>query len=379
MTQLTIDLANINSGSGNWKGATLAIERLIQGLSFDGVEIERIPVVDPGIADAVRMRQRPEASVRILLNGHIDTVYGPGDPFQQCWVEGERLHGPGVADMKGGIAVLIAALRAFERCPLKDHVGWEILITADEEIGSAASRSLLEESARQATLGLTFESSLPDGALIRQRMGVGVFRALVKGRAAHSGRDFKSGRSAIALLAEWVMRLHALNKLAKGAIINVGKISGGGALNIVPDKAEAWVNIRASSNATASAILESAVEIRDELGLRDGYELVWEGSMGRPAKEVTPQLERLFAALQFCGRHQDLELQWRDTGGASDGNILQAAGLPVIDNLGPRGDHIHTSKEYIITESLVERAQLTASFLINLADGVFGDPRETFA
>jgi len=315
-------------------------------------------------------RCRPEAPVQVLLNGHLDTVFGPESPFQKCTVlDAERIRGPGITDMKGGLVVMLAALTAFEACPWSGQIGWEVLISPDEELGSPGSAALLTAAARRHHLGLVFESSLPDGNLVRARMGVGRFLYQVRGRAAHVGRDFSAGRNAIEALSRILLKASALNQQMAGVIVNIGRIEGGGAINVVADRAEAELNIRVWKADQMEELLGRLRACAEAVTQREGFEVTMDGDFSRGPKEGSPEVEGLFAALQDCGRAIGLEFGWRDTGGGSDGNILAMAGLPNVDSLGVRGEFIHSDREVVLIDSLVERASLSALLLMRLARG----------
>ncbi len=191
-------------------------------------------------AVALRLRVRPEAPVRILLGGHYDTVYGADHPFQRCTLlDAQTLRGPGVADMKGGLVVMLAALQAFEAAPESHRIGWEVLLGPDEEIGSSARAPRRGVAAARNHVGLVFEPARANGDLVSSRKGTGTFVVTCRGRAAHAGRDPAAGRNAILALAEFLPQADTLNRELPGVMLNVGNIRGGGAVNIVPDWAEA--------------------------------------------------------------------------------------------------------------------------------------------
>lgn len=375
MVERLVRWANQNSGSHHAEGLE-AMQVLVRE-GFDPLPgTFSTPPLDDAHPDAgpgrimLRWRCRPEAPIQVLFSGHLDTVFGPDSPFQSCTVLDEsRIQGPGITDMKGGLVVMLAALKAFEACPWRDQVGWEILISPDEEIGSPGSSSILKAAARRHHLALVYESSLPDGNLVRARMGVGGFSYRVRGRAAHVGRDFEAGRNAIDALAEIVTRVTALNREMEGVIVNVGSIEGGGALNVVPDRAEAGLNVRVWRADQMAEVEGRLRACADEVNARDGLEVELLGGFSRGPKESSPEVEALFGALGVCGESIGLEFGWRDTGGATDGNILSMEGLANIDALGVRGEFIHSENEVVLVDSLVERASLSALFLMALARG----------
>lgn len=180
----------------------------------------------------------PSASARVLLAIHYDTVFGPEHCFQQCTrLSDTSLRGPGVADAKGGIVVLRYALQALLKYQIHGEVGWTVVLNPDEELGSPNSSTYLRDLASEFEFGLLFEPALPTGALVSQRKGSGNFTAVVRGRAAHAGRHFEDGRNALAEISRLAAALDALNGLREGTTINIGHITGGGPVNIVPELA----------------------------------------------------------------------------------------------------------------------------------------------
>jgi len=360
--------AEINSGSDHLAGLNRMRAALETAFAahLPGTS-EAIPL--PGTsACALRLTVRPDAPIQVLLSGHYDTVYNVDHPFQRCERLSERvLRGPGVADMKGGLLQMLEALRAFEATPHAGQLGWEILLTPDEETGSAASFALLTAAAPRHQLALIFEPARANGNLVRMRMGTGIFRATCTGRAAHAGRDPSKGRNAIVALAEFLPSADALNREMTGVLLNIGSVRGGGTVNIVPDHAEAEINIRVARREDADRVVARLREIAAPINQREGYRLEITGQYNRPPKEVTPAEEAWFARWQECGHALGLKLDWEDVGGGSDGNLLAAAGLACIDGIGPIGDGLHSPSETVDLSSLVQRAQITALFLSKLA------------
>lgn len=319
----------------------------------------------------LRVRFRPEAPVQVLFSGHMDTVYGLESGFQKLQILTDgRLHGPGVADMKGGLLVLIEAVKEFLKRDRQGRIGGEILITSDEEIGSPASHEEIILSAKRNHYGLVFESALPGGELVSARKGTGTFRITAHGKAAHTGRDYWNGRNAIAALASAIGQVHALNAPEEDCILNVGKISGGGAVNIVPDYAEAWINVRSGSIATARGMRTRLEEI---IGLVEaehaGVNLQLEGEFSRPPRVETETCARLHRLWNRAEQRIGLPTSGkRETGGSSDGNLLAEAGLPHLDGVGIRGGAIHSPDEFALAESIGEQIARTVAFLKELSN-----------
>ncbi len=358
----------INSGSTHLAGLTRMADALETALRELTPDVERVPLHADGRV-ALRARLRLEAPVRVVCSGHYDTVFSANHPFQTPHLIGpDRLNGPGVADMKGGIVAMLATLAAFEQTPNAAQVGWTVLLTPDEEIGSEASRSLIESMADSHHLALVFEPARESGDMVKSRSATGVFEATLHGRAAHAGRDPGAGRNAILALAEFCLAVDRLPSTIPNLLVNVGTITGGGTINIVPDLAKAAINARASTPAAMHAFTAAITDLAAQINAREGYRMELSGQFNRDPLVSTPTTETLFTKLQACGHDLGMApFDWQAVAGGSDGNLLHSAGLPVLDGLGPVGGGLHSDEEYIKITSLVQRAQLAALLLHRLA------------
>ncbi|HYG48511.1 MAG TPA: hydrolase, partial [Allosphingosinicella sp.] len=301
--------------------------------------------------------------------GHMDTVFAADHPFQDVfWREEGVLGGPGVADMKSGLAILLAALKAVEESPLAGALGYEVVINSDEEVGSPGSAALIAAAARGKKAALTYEpSALPDGTLAGARPGSGNFSLIVRGRSAHAGRNPEEGRNALLAAAELALILAQAK--GDGLSVNPAKIDGGGPNNVVPDHAVLRVNMRPATladQARAQSALDEAVA---NVAARRDVRITLHGGWGRPPKPLDPAAEKLFALVASCGADLGQAICWRDSGGVCDGNNIAACGVPVVDTMGGRGGAIHSEAEYLIVESLAERARLSALTILRLAQG----------
>jgi len=368
---LLAEWANINSGSGNRAG--LDRMRAALQVAFGGLAGAVIDEPScPGTAAALRLRMRPDAPTQILLNGHFDTVYEADDAFQTCrWLDDRRLNGPGVADMKGGLLVMLAALQAFEATPDAARIGWEVLLTPDEETGSHGSRALLREAARNNHFGLVYEPARPNGDLVHSRKGTGGVVATCRGRAAHAAKIPNDGRNSILGLADFLQAASRIPDDLRGVLVNVGNIRGGGpATNVVPDFATAELDLRITQASDRAALVARLEKIAAAINAREGFALELKITFNRPPKECVPLEEKVFAAWQEAAVVVGVPpFTWVHTGGASDGNFLSEAGLPNLDGLGPIGDHLHSSREMLFVPTIAARAQLTALFLHRVASG----------
>lgn len=376
MLEQTIAWSNINSGSHNLIGlATLAdlLADAFAALPGDIALMEALPEngMDPArFGQVIQLSVRPDAPRRILLTGHMDTVYGAEHPFQSVSQIDDQgiIGGPGVADMKGGLAVMLAALRAFETCAEAAQLGYDVILNPDEEIGSTGSAAIIAGAARGKHVALTYEpAQSPEGMFASARPGSGNFALHISGRAAHAGRNPQDGRNAIVAAADLAMRFAAMRR--PGLSVNPARIEGGGPNNVVPDHAVLHVNLRPQMpQDLADAEHDMNVAIAEVMHTHDVH-IHSHGSFGRPPKPVDSGTQNLFRLVRACGDELGLSLDWQPSGGVCDGNNIAACGVPVIDTMGVRGGAIHSEQEYLIVESLAERAQLSALLMLRLAQG----------
>ena len=315
------------------------------------------------------LRVRPDAPRRFLLTGHMDTVFPAHHPFQQQhWLDEQTLCGPGVADMKGGIAVILAALKAFETSPAAPATGYDVLINSDEETGSLSSAALIAALAQGKAAALTYEpSALPDGTLAGERAGSGNYSLIVTGRSAHAGRNPQDGRNAIVAAAALALGLKALER--EGLSVNPARIDGGSANNVVPDMAVLRFNIRPRSTALATAFEQDITNLIHKVAAEHEVSIHRHGGISRPPKPVDAKAEKLFGIVEECSALLGQPITRVASGGVCDGNNIAACGVPVVDTMGVRGGAIHSPDEFLIVPSLAERARLSALVLHRLANG----------
>ncbi len=379
MLRHTQDWAAINSGTRNLTGLNAMAGALADAFAALPGEVSLIdpaPATNVGADGTVNeighgrhlvVRVRPEAPVRMLFTGHMDTVYPVDHPFQtQNFLDPNTLNGPGVADMKGGLALLLAALKAVEATPFASRIGYDVMINSDEETGSFSSAALITELARNKVAALTYEPALADGTLAGARGGTGNFSIVIHGKSAHAGRNPDDGRNAIVAASDLAVRLFAAKK--DGLAVNPARIEGGGPNNVVPDLAILRVNFRPSSPAAiadAQAAIEAAVaEVASDRDVR----IDLHGSFNRPPKPIDQGAAKLFALVKHAGADLGLDIGWKATGGVCDGNNIAAAGVPVVDTMGARGGAIHSADEFLLVDSLPERAALSALTIMHIAE-----------
>ena len=371
----------INSGSGNLAGLAAMASTLESELARLPGKVERkalAPVVriGPGgreeaeaSGESSLLTVRPQAPLQVALTGHYDTVYPQDTKFRAVARRSDgALHGPGITDMKGGLSIMLGALASFEHHPDATNVGYRVLLSPDEETGSVASAPLLADIARTAHIGMTYEPAMEDGALAGARKGSGNFHVVITGRAAHAGRDFVSGRNAVAATALLAVRLAALNGQRDGVTLNVACIEGGGALNTVPHKAVLRFNVRYPDAETGHWV-QAQIETAIGQAAADGIALKLHGGLHRPAKPFNHAQKLLFDAVADTALRLGQTITCKESGGVCEGNNLFAAGLPNMDTLGARGGAIHSEAEFAWPESFVERAQLSALILARIAAG----------
>lgn len=328
-------------------------------------------IVQPGQrADAappvsLRAVQSRGAGRPVLITGHLDTVHDPFGSFQTLSRESsDRAVGPGAIDMKGGLVAMLFALEALaaEQIP----VSWTVLLNSDEETGSLHSQRAIRAEARACAaaggIGLAMEPALPDGSLVLERLGSCTFRIECEGRAVHAGRDFAHGVSAVNALATKILDASRLVDLEKGTVVNVGPLEGGKATNIVADRARGWGNARFRDAACEDELKRGlfALATSPDAPL-PRTRLEYESN--RPAKPETPAVRALAEEIRAIGAALDQSVGFGKSGGVSDGNLMQAEGLPTVDTMGPVGGNLHRTDEYIELNSLVPRASMLAILL----------------
>ncbi len=378
MLDQVLGWAAINSGSRNLAGLERMADLLADAFAaLPGVLRLEQPQAVEAVDSAGKKSQlrhgrhlhltvRPTAPVQLLFTGHMDTVFGPEHAFQETrWLEDGVLNGPGVADMKGGLAVMLAALKAVERSPSADRLGYEVVINSDEEVGSLGSAALLAHAAQGKRAALTYEpAALPDGTLAGARPGSGNFGIVVRGRSAHAGRNPEDGRNALLAAADLALRLDRLKR--DGLTVNPSRIEGGSPSNVVPDLAILRVNLRPRTPEIEAAAKREIDEAVAAIIAEREVEVELNGGFGRPPKPLTSAAEALFELVREAGADLGQPIAWQPSGGVCDGNNIAACGVPVVDTMGVRGGKIHSMDEYLITDSLAERAALSALAILRL-------------
>lgn len=370
--------AAVNSGTGNLAGLRTVAGHLADAFAALPGDIRLVapdPVESVDAAGNIRttqrgdhlhLRVRPDAPVQLLLTGHMDTVFPADHPFQTLrWLEPGVLNGPGTADMKGGIAVMLAALKAVEASGAAADFGYDVIINSDEEVGSLSSSALIAELARGKAAAFTYEpSALPDGTLAGARPGSGNFSITVRGRSAHAGRNPEDGRNALVAAADMAVRLKAA--VRPGLSINPARIDGGSGNNVVPDLAILRVNLRPRTPELETEAKQLLSDLCYAISLEHDVTVDMHGGFARPPKPVDGPAARLFGIVEQAGSDLGLAIARKDSGGVCDGNNIHACGVPVVDTMGVRGGAIHSDAEYMVVDSLAERARLSALSILRI-------------
>ncbi|MGI8549201.1 MAG: M20 family metallopeptidase [Dehalococcoidia bacterium] len=359
MLELLRDLVSIESPTDD-RAALDRMKARLEELFAPLGAIEHFPQEQAGDHFLVRVPGQTEEQPGLALC-HYDTVWPLGSlmqyPFQ---IEDGIARGPGVFDMKGGIVILLYALGELLGRPRRPL--W-ILFTSDEETGSASSRGLIEDLARQCAHALVFESPLPAGALKTARKGTGRYLLTIEGRASHAGVEPEKGISAVQEAAHQVLAVHALNAPQAGTTLNVGVLHAGTRANVVAASAKAEIDVRVARSDEAERVDAALRRLKPRL---EGAVLTIEGGLHRPPMERIPATVALFERARAIAASMGVELGEGATGGGSDGNFTVALGLGTLDGLGPEGAGAHAAHEQVLVESLPRRAALTAGLLAEL-------------
>ncbi|MEY4167661.1 MAG: hypothetical protein RIR52_1485 [Acidobacteriota bacterium] len=329
--------------------------------------VESIPVAGYGThLRAVFPFGHDKQARGILVIGHLDTVWPLGTLARKPFAvdSAGRATGPGIFDMKAGIAILLEALRSISGVDggggLSTRGPVRILLTCDEEIGSPTSRRLVEEEARRATAALVLEPPLSGGILKTGRKGIAGFTVRAIGKAAHAGLDPRRGVSAVVELAHQIIDLAALNDYERGVTVNTGLVTGGTGVNVVPAEAVAKVDLRFHDQVEGERVVEKILGLRPHL---PGAALEVSGGVNRPAMARSEANLALFAKARQLAGEAGMDLREQAVGGGSDGNFTAALGVPTLDGLGVDGGGAHAEDEHILIADIPRRAALLTRLL----------------
>lgn len=360
-------LVNIDSGTYTPDGVARVADELEARFLGAGADVERTAAGEYG--PNLIARWRGAGARRILLVGHMDTVFPEGETSRRPFrIEDGQAFGPGVMDMKSGLLTGLYAIRT-----LAEEAPWAELMfvcNSDEEVGSPASHDLIDQLARAADAALVLEpNSRVDRATVA-RKGVATFRIEVSGLSAHAGVEPQKGRNAILELAHRIIAVQALNGAIPGVTLNVGKVQGGERPNVVPDAAYALIDVRAADLAGVEAVMQALREVAGAAPAVADTEVRLSGGFAHQPFTQSPASARLFELAQAVAAELGYELTGGATGGGSDGNTTAAAATPTLDGLGPAGGMAHNPGEYILIDSIAPRIALLAGLIARV--GKFG-------
>jgi glutamate carboxypeptidase len=365
MLEAIARLVEVNSFTDNPEGGRKVGALLAELFASSGLSV----TVKPSSRFADHLVLTSKASLEgkppLALVGHLDTVFPPGT-FEGFRRDGDLIRGPGVLDMKGGLVLVAFALRALEAAGgLSQVVPLRLVIVADEEVGSPEGQGIIREAIAGATQALVFEAGRKADAIITRRKGTGAVVATAHGVAAHAGNNHKEGKNALWALARFIDRVQGLTDYDRGVTVNVGKVVGGQGKNTVPDRADAWLDVRFCTREDAEATIAKmrgiALEIAAEL---PGTRVELEGGVARLPLERSDASLALMNAYASCARASGLgDAEAPLIGGGSDASTSSGMGIASIDGLGPRGTGFHTHDEQVEVASLVPKAQALARFL----------------
>ncbi len=355
-------LVEIESPSTDKASVDLLSAALLPALTALGAEITIDPQKEFG-DNVVAHWPAPSGATDggILLMCHLDTVFPLGTLARQPWrIDGPKAFGPGTIDMKASIVLALTALTELRRSGRWPERPITLLLTSDEETGSAGSRTLIEQQARAHALTLCLEPCLPDGSLKTARKGIGEIDLVVRGRASHAGTNHAEGRNAIHELAHQILAAQALTDYERGTTVNVGVVSGGTRSNVVPEEARASIDYRVPDMAEAERLAAWTAALKPVL--RD-VTLEVQGGLNRPPMPRDALMAETFAQAQAIAAQIGLTVGEGSTGGGSDANFVAPLGVPVLDGLGAAGNGAHSEREHIIIASLPERAAFLTALL----------------
>jgi glutamate carboxypeptidase len=359
MIDMLQELAAIESPSHDPAAVNRMADRTMALMSAAGATVQRIPGEQTGDM-LLATWGNAKVAPAITFLAHMDTVYPMGTLVERPirMVDG-RLFGPGVFDLKAGIVIALHAVSGLQARRELPNFPIQLLCTADEEVGSHASRSMIEQVARQSRLVLVMEPALPGGVVKTWRKGVGGYTIRIRGRAAHAGGDHQKGRNAIEEMAHQILALQRLTDYELGTTVNVGVIRGGTTSNVVPETCEIEVDFRIMQMAEGERIQHIVHNLQPVL---KDVTIEVDGGLNRPPMERDERMLETFAKARQIAGMVGFDLQESGTGGASDGNFT-ARLAPTLDGMGADGDGAHALHEHVLVDSLPQRAALVAALL----------------
>jgi glutamate carboxypeptidase len=324
--------------------------------------------LDEKLGDSFVARWQGKGTARLLLVGHLDTVYPLGWPKDHPFhIDGDRAHGPGAADMKGGLLSGLYALDALRSAGFTNFAEIAFVFNSDEEIGSPSSTPFIRRLAEGRDAVLVLEPGRANGNIVSARKGMGTFELAVTGQSAHAGVDPEKGRSAVLELAHQTIAFHALADLPAGISVNVGTVNGGMRPNVVAAEASARIDLRARTVEDLERTI-AAMQASAAAPTVHGTTVTLSGKIGHQPMVRTEAIALLAALCQEAAHDAGFSVDETATGGGSDGNTTAAMGIPTLDALGPVGGGAHSPGEYLEISSIVPRAAMLAGLIQRVCD-----------
>lgn len=352
---------------------TLQTEGIQQIAQFFAKEFHalgwHVKEVDCGVAGTgLEIRNRPDTEqIDVLLIGHMDTVFPIGTAEARPMSTDEhKAYGPGVSDMKSGLLNVLYAMRELDE-NTKTALSIAIIFNPDEEIGSLHSESWIKATAQKARYVLVAEAARANGALVKARKGMARYRLDFHGKAAHAGNEPQNGRSAITEMAHWILDINTLTNFDSGTTLNVGVVKGGSVSNVVPDHAQAIVDVRFWDN-TEYDDVDRQLKAWTQFAHVEGVTIELVREAHKPAMTPSANTQTLMSWVEEVGAAQDLPILWQEVGGGSDANLTAALGIPTLDGLGPIGAGFHSDTEYLQLDSIAPRIELLKGVLDKIAE-----------
>ncbi len=382
MLDQVIEWANINSYTFNRLGIKSLSAKVKEAFHVFGEDVCSVDLPafsyinaegeasELDIEPLLLIQKRPAAKRQALFVIHLDTIYPPQESLEEAYlIEGRYLTGQGVSQAKGGIAVLLKALEAFEKCEVAENIGWNVILHADEGISSSCSAKIIEKIAKRCDIGFVFEPCLPNGNLVSSRKGSGYYTLVAHGKIKHATRSLACASNPLDALASCVSLLHALNGIRSGLTVNIGLMHGGSAIDVVPHVGIMRFDVRVKNQEDRFFIEEEIQKIVQKIRLEKNISLDLYGGFLVPPKSVEGKTLNLYKHVQQCGQDLGLGFNWESSDRPCVSNLLAAVGLPTIDTLGVQGGGAHDIKEFMYINSLRERTKLTTLSLIQWANG----------
>lgn len=359
-------LINVDCGTYTTEGiAFIADQFEAKYAALENWQVKRIDCGRAGVG--LEVRNKPEAEqIDVMLIGHMDTVFPVGTAEQRPMsTDAEKAYGPGVSDMKSGLLNIVYAMRHLDQAVL-DKLSICICMNPDEETGSLDSVEWIQSVAKQAKNVLVAEAARADGGLVKARKGMARYKLTFNGIAAHAGNEPEKGRSSITEMANWIIAVNGMTNFESGTTLNVGVVSGGAGANIVPEHAEAIIDVRFWSNAEYDDV-DTELNAMISKPFVDGVSVQLEREAYKPSMVPSDQTKGLMALVEQAADELSININWKEVGGGSDANNTAILGVPTLDGLGPIGAGFHSDQEYLLLESIEPRIKMLMRVIEKLA------------